>query len=232
MNLRIGPSTKRGILATVSALFDLLGFLGPFTVTAKLLLQELWRLGCQWDEEIAELLKKSWERWLAGAQKVSKIRLTRQYLEDRQNVSSIQLHIFCDASEAAYGCVGYLRYIFKAGGCACAFVMSKSRVVPIKSITLPRLELNAAVIGARLSRLIVHEIDLPVETVKYWSDSTLVLQYIHNKRLRLKVFTSNRTSEIHRLTEEKDWGHIDGGDNPADILSRGVYDPEELLKRD
>ena len=78
----------------------------------------------------------------------------------------------------------------------------------------------------------MHEIDLPVETVKYWSDSTLVLQYIHNKRLRLKVFTSNRTSEIHRLTEEKDWGHIDGGDNPADILSRGVYDPEELLKRD
>ena len=107
--------------------------------------------------------------------------------------------------------------------------MSKSRLSPIKTITLPRLELNAAVIGARLSRLLLHELDLPVERVQYWTDSTLVLQYINNNSHRVKVFVANRVTEIHEVSQSSSWSHVPGKDNPADILSRGVMDPEALI---
>ena len=98
---------------------------------------------------------------------MSEIRLSRRYLLEDKQISEIQLHVFCDASELPYGCVAYIRYSFKEGGHACAFVMSKCRLAPIKTVTLPRLELNAARTGARLAQLILQEIDLPIERVQY-----------------------------------------------------------------
>ena len=98
-----------------------------------------------------------------------------------------------------------------------------------EQITLPRLELNAARAGARLSRLIVHEIDLPIDQVFYWSDSTVVLQYISNVKRRFKVFVANRVTEILELSDKEQWNHIKGTANPADVLSRGVLDPRKLL---
>ena len=79
--------------------------------------------------------------------------------------------------------------------------MSKARLAPLKTITLPRLELTAARAGARLSRLIVHEIDLPIEQVVYWSDSMIVIQYLQNKKKRFKVFVANRVNKIIELTD-------------------------------
>ena len=110
--------------------------------------------------------------------------------------------------------------------------MSKSRLAPIKTVTLPRLELNAARIGARLSQLVVHELDLPVERIKYWTDSMLTLQYINNKKRRMKVFVANRVSEICDLTEPSAWAHVPGNMNPADVLSCGFDNPEDLAQGD
>ena len=226
--LKDAPVTKRGILSTTSALFDPLGFLSPFILKAKVLLQELWRLNYEWDEEIEDKMKIHWEKWLEGAKKVSNIKLNRQYIRDDRPISHVQLHVFCDASEIAYGCVAYIRVTFETGEHKCAFVMAKSRLAPIKTITLPRLELNAAQIGARMAHLIVHEIDLPIERVQFWSDSMLTLQYIKNTRNRMKVFVANRVTEILELSTAEQWGHVPGSINPADILSRGILDPEKL----
>ena len=159
-------------------------------------MQELWKLLCDWDEPITGKLKSAWETWVAGAQKVSAVRIPRQYNCDPRTVVEWQLHIFCDASEAAFGCVAYIRFSYKGGGHSCSFVMSKSRLAPIKRITLPRLELNAARAGARLAKLVVHEIDLPIGRICYWSDSTITLQYIYNDKNRLRVFEGNRVSEV------------------------------------
>ncbi len=96
------------------------------------------------------------------------VQIPRLYVKigDRR-VVEVQLHVFCDASEDAYGCCAYVRFSFKSGEHECALVMSKSRLAPIKVVTLPRLELNAARSGARLSRLVLHELDLPIERVQY-----------------------------------------------------------------
>ena len=199
---------------------------------AKLLLQELWRIGCGWDEEIPDKYKDQWMKWLAGAEQVSSIQINRRYHVDDRPISEVQLHIFCDASELAFASVGYLRLTLKDGDHVCSFVMSKSRLAPIKTITLPRLELNAAVIGARLSRLLVHEMDLPIERIQYWTDSTLVLQYIQNTVQRTKIFVANRVTEIRETSSPESWSHVPGDQNPADIASRGVINPRKLMDND
>ena len=117
--LKEAPVTKRGILSTTNALFDPLGFLSPFILKAKILLQELWRLNYDWDQEIEEKMQNHWEKWIEGAKKVSKIALGRQYITDDRPISEVQLHIFCDASEMAYGCVAYIHFTFKSGNHFC-----------------------------------------------------------------------------------------------------------------
>ena len=221
--------TKRGILSITTSLFDPIGFLAAFILVAKLILQELWRLGCQWDEVIDERVQKRWNKWLEGARNLPKIRISRQYLITDEKVTEVQLHIFCDASELAFGCVAYLRFSLKSGGHFSSFVMAKTRLAPIETKTLPRLELDAAQIGAHISRFVVHETDYPVERIQYWTDSMLTLQYINNQTKRFKVYVANRVSDIHDLSSPDQWAHVPGKQNPADVLSRGVDDPMELM---
>ena len=159
---------------------------------------------------------------------MSLIRIPRCYNPSDKPVEEIQLHFFCDASELAFGAVAYLRFSYKTGGHHCSIVTAKSKLAPIKIVTLPRLELNSAVAAVRLYRTIIHQIDLPVVKVFFWSDSELVLQYIGNKQKRFKVYVANRKAEINAITEPKDWGHVDCKINPADLLTRGVYDPTQL----
>ena len=229
VQLKNNPYTKRGILKTTASVFDPLGFLIPFILMAKLLLQELWRQGCDWDQAIDDASRKAWDKWLAGAKKLSTVKIQRRYFSQDKGVSEIQLHVFCDASERAFGCVAYLRYTFKDGEHACAFVMAKSRLAPIKTVPLPRLETKAARSGARLSHLLVHEVDRPISRIQFWSDSTLTLQYIQCTKHRMKVFISNHVSAILELSTRSQWRHVPGTINPADILTRGVMDPEKLM---
>ena len=98
--------------------------------------------------------------------------------------------------------------------------MAKTRLTPIKTKTLPRLELDAAQIGAHISRFVVHETDYPVERIQYWTDSMLTLQYINNTTKRMKVYVANRVSDILDLSSPLQWAHVPGKQNPADVLSR------------
>ena len=93
--------------------------------------------------------------------------------------------------------------------------MAKSRLAPLKTQTLPRLELVAARTGAFLFRFIIREIDLPIGKVTFWSDSTIVLQYINNRTKRVKVYVGNRVSDILELSDRKQWKHIKGTENPS-----------------
>ena len=107
--LKDNPPTKLGILSTSSSLFDPLGFLAPFLLVARLLIQDLWRLGYEWDQVIEGKLLDLWNKWLEGVKLVPEIRINRRYVLSEEAVHAIQLHVFCDASEAAYGAVAYLR---------------------------------------------------------------------------------------------------------------------------
>ena len=231
-NFKVSEPSKRGILKVTSSLFDPPGFVAPFILPAKLLIQEAWRTGCDWDSPLNSDMEKRWNRWLKNAENLASIRLPRRYHTGNVPAIETQLHIFCDASELAFGCVAYLRLTFKDNSHQCVMVMAKSRLAPLKTISIPRLELNGAVVAARLYRFLVHQIDLPIEQVWFWTDSTLVLQYVANERQRFKTYVANRVTEILETIPLNSFRHVPGKLNPADLLTRGVADPANLMHED
>ena len=131
----------------------------------------------------------------------------------------IELHHFSDASEKA---CSYMRCINKDRKVHTALLYSKSRVAPLKTTTIPRLELQAALPAARCDSMIREQLQLDLAQSTFWVDSTFVLQYITNENHRLHVYVGNRVGEICRITEPYQWNHIAGTDNPADMISRGL----------
>ena len=145
-------------------------------------------------------------------------------------VVSSQLHNFSDASGEGYGAVTYLRVVNEAGNVHCAFLMGKSRQTPQKSVTIPRLELSAAVVATRLNRMMQHELDVAVHEKFFWTDSTCVLSYIAKKEKRFQTFVANRITAIHEGSRPDQWNYVDTGSNPADDASRGLS-AEELIHK-
>ncbi|XP_039256285.2 uncharacterized protein LOC120333005 [Styela clava] len=133
------------------------------------------------------------------------------------------MHIFWDASEIGYGCACYLQMLNKSDGSVhCNFVMGKSRVTPSKPVTIPRLELTAAVVAVKLGQLVKTQLEYKIDKIIYWTDSMSVLQYITNTTRRFHTFVANRPAVIHEGSEPLQWRHIDTKCNPADIASRGL----------
>ena len=122
----------------------------------------------------------------------------------------------------------YLKFEFELGKPHCFFVMLKSRLAPIKTILLPHLELNAAVLGVRLYTMIIKEINLPIQNILFWADSTLVLQYLRNERHCFKVYVANIVTEILEMTTASQWYHKESKENLADICNRGVATVHKL----
>lgn len=217
------PSTKRGILSVISSLFDPLGFLAPLTLPMKILLQDLWRAGVSWDQDIPEPCLSSWHKWSQAIPHVAHVRIPRCFKSPELGITlSIQLHTFCDASRRGLAAVSYLRITDENGKTHCAFVMGKARNAPLREWTIPRLELQAAVVATRLCKTVLKELDLPINSTTFWTDSMTTLQYIRNQTRRFPVFVANRVTEIHEASLPEQWKHVPGLQNPADEGSRGT----------
>ncbi|KAK3728195.1 hypothetical protein QZH41_004910 [Actinostola sp. cb2023] len=217
------PSTRRGILSIVSSVYDPLGFVSPVILTAKMILQELCRKKLKWDDIIPEKELRDWETWLKDLPKLEQFAIKRcfkpQYLTA---IKSCELYHFSDASELGYGAASYLRLVTETGQVHCALVMAKSRLTSLKHVTIPRLELTAAVLATRLDRMIRKEIAYPIDKSTFWTDSTCVLRYIRNQEKRFQVFVANRVTKILSQSEETQWRYVDTASNPADEASRGM----------
>ncbi|KMQ82315.1 integrase core domain protein, partial [Lasius niger] len=138
------------------------------------------------------------------------------------NIENIQLHCFVDASEKAYGAVVYFRYHHK-NALQSRMVVSKSRVAPLKKLSLPRLELMAALIGVRLSKTVQRYFKEQLYIVPYyWSDSSIVLHWVKGSPERWKPFVQNRTREIQEKSEPASWRYCPTEQNPADMLTRDL----------
>jgi hypothetical protein len=120
-----------------------------------------------------------------------------------------------------------VRTLYNDGHAESHLLCSKNRVAPLKAITIPRLELSAALLLAQLMSKIKKTLNIPAEKFIYWSDSTIVLSWLKMPSSSLKTFVANRVGEIQSLTSVEDWYHIRTFENPADILSRGVT-PQQL----
>ncbi|KAL0830739.1 hypothetical protein ABMA28_002867 [Loxostege sticticalis] len=220
--------TKRSILSELARIFDPLGFLSPITIQAKCLIQKLWILGVNWDETPPIEVVHSWASYTDQLPKLAQLRIPRKLTCPTS--TSYELHGFCDSSEVAYGAVIYLRATDETGNIQVFFVCSKARVVPLKRIPLPRLELCAAVLLADLYKYVydTYLAHIPIDSVFLWSDAAIVLSWLRSHSSRWTTFVANRVSHIQEITPPECWHHVSSKDNPADICSRGLF-PSEIL---
>ena len=213
----LSPSTKREIFRTSSKIYDPIGFLNPVLVNAKILMQEIWKRELQWDELLPPDIQENWERIAKELTSTTGTQLPRQYFPSTNKwPDDAELHIFVDASMKAYGAVAYVKSSLAK---LFSFVIAKSRVAPPKRLTLPQLELTAASIGAQLCPYL--EKTLPVTKVFLWSDSQIVLHWLHTTK-QLKPYVANCITEIKTLTSVDNRRHCPTVDNPADLLTRGI----------
>ena len=211
------PVTRRGILSIVSSVYDPLGFAAPFILNAKLILQDLCRNKLGWDDKIPAEYMHCWQAWLQELPKLEQLEIDRCFKSaDFREISSIQLHHFSDASQQGYGAVTYLRITDHHGNVKCSFVMGKSRLAPLKPVTIPRMELSAAVIATRLDNISRKELSLPIDQSFFWTDSTCVLRYIENQDKRFQTFVANRVATIHDASTPSQWHYVNTHSNPAD----------------
>lgn len=209
--------TKREVLQETAKIFDPLGFLQPVTVSAKILLQTLWQEKLDWDEPLPPPLQEKWCNIATEIDAATNLSLPRRYFTSIDNTrnTDTELHVFADASQRAYGAVAYI-----VRGNQSSFVLAKTRVAPAnKELTLPQLELMAALTAARLASYLQKQ--LQISNTTFWSDSQIVLHWLLSTK-PLKQFINNRVKEIKTLTSTKDWKYCPTSDNPADLLTRGV----------
>ncbi|XP_062711977.1 uncharacterized protein LOC134289698 [Aedes albopictus] len=217
--------TKREVLRVLMTIFDPLGLICHFLSYLKILLQDIWRSGVQWDEEIANEEYEKWLTWLKVLPRVENVRISRCYNSDYLETDNLQLHTMVDASENSAAAVCYLRFT-RDDSIRCSIVAAKSRVAPIKFTSIPRLELIAAVIGARLARSVEESLTFRIHRKLYWSDSRDVLCWIHSDHRRYSQFVGHRVSEILETSEPHEWRWVPGKQNPADDATKWSSIPE------
>ncbi|XP_018395453.1 PREDICTED: uncharacterized protein LOC108773956 [Cyphomyrmex costatus] len=213
--------TKRRVLSRIALIYDPLGLVGPVTLLAKIIMQELWRLKLEWDEAIPLDLYTKWKRFEAELHELDKLRIPRLVTATEQH-SRLELHGFADASENAYGACIYLCSTSINDERCTRLLCSKSRVAPLKSLSLPRLELCGAVLLAQLINKVSKCHTCQISSIYLWTDSTIVLSWLQSCSCSWSTFVAHWVGEIQELTSIHQWNHIRSEDNPADVLSLGV----------
>ncbi|CAB4004899.1 Hypothetical predicted protein [Paramuricea clavata] len=225
------PATRRGVLLAVSSVFDPLGLLSPFVLEGKRILQKLCKQGTSWDEKIPDNLLPRWEKWQRNLPLLNALQLRRCYKPQVfGKIKTVELHNFSDASSYGYGQCSYLRLVDDQNRIYCTLVMAKSRVAPLKPITISRLELTAALVSAKISDFLQKELEYDEMKIFYWTDSKVVLGYIANDARRFHVFVSNGVQQIRDLTSPSQWRYVDTKSDPADFASRGMG-AEDIISR-
>ena len=213
--------TKRNILSQVARIYDPIGFAAPYLVRAKIGLQDLWKEGLDWDDELSPSVQTKWQVYFTEMQQLNNVWLDR-CIYPAETVEPPILCVFADASRGAFGACAYLRSEESTGAVNVRFVAAKSRVAPLKELTIPRLELQAAVLASRLCKTIENEVRIPLQESILFTDSEIVLAWIRNQGRRLKPFVSSRVGEIQSNVQPAQWKHIPSEHNVADDVSRGI----------
>ncbi|XP_076383917.1 uncharacterized protein LOC143261233 [Megalopta genalis] len=212
--------TKRVILSEIAQIFDPLGIIGPIITRAKIIMQELWQLKTGWDESISQELHTQWQQYRNDLQELVSLKIPRGVAMGK--LESTEIHGFSDASERAYGACVYLRSLTTSGIWEVRLLCAKSRVAPLKTISVPRLELCGALLLAQLVDKVKRALSMPINSIRYWSDSTVTLTWLKQSPSRWNTFVANRVSEIQVLSDSEHWYHVASQDNPADMISRGT----------
>ena len=204
--------TKRNIVSTIGKFYDPLGFLAPVIIRFKRLFQKLCERQAQWDDVLAEALQEEWRALIEDLRGCCPFSIPRSYCHGiRDNVSSYTLCGFCDSQ----------------------FLACKTRVAPLQSITIPRLELLSALLLARLINTVSSALEssLPALEMECYTDSTVALHWIKGTGREWKAFVQNRVEENRKKVPPERWKHCSGATNPADLPSRGSTIAELRVSR-
>lgn len=221
-----GTLTKRKIVSCIAQLYDPNGYISPVTIIGKIMIQDIWRLSIGWDDRIPVEIENRWKEFWNEIILLERFRIDRWL--GTLGESTVQLHGFSDASSTAYGAVIYIRTEQLDGTVGCRLLVSKTRVAPLKTVTIPRLELAAAELLSRLLVKVTNSMEWQSASYFLWSDSTVVLHWIRKLPCSLKTYVANRVSSIQTNTEVRCWHYVNTKDNPADLLSRGIQ-PSALI---
>lgn len=215
------PYTKRQLLSDISKIFDPLGWLSPLTIRAKILFQSTWTANLSWDEQLPANISLEWERLRNDLRNINIYQIPR-YLGQIEN-NNIQIHAFCDASEKAYACAIYVVTNNYKGERTSKLVCAKTKVAPInKTITLPRLELLGALLLSQLMEKFLQTLSAEQIEIFAWTDSMVVLGWLHGNISKWKQFVANRVQKITGVIPASNWRHVKSSDNAADCATRGM----------
>ena len=221
--------TKRMVLSRIARIYDPIGFATALVIRAKIGMQQLWEMGYDWDQDLPPEICQKWIELFKELQELNGVTFPR-CLTPVDAVGFAMLCVFSDASKQAFGACAYVRWLTSNGRYEARFVALKSRVAPLKELTIPRLELQAAVLAARLGKSVCEESRLRFEKIVYFTDSRIVLAWIQSQARVYKPFVSARVGEIQNNSDPSQWKHIPGTHNVADDASRGIT-VQELNER-
>ncbi|XP_075157708.1 uncharacterized protein LOC142230974 [Haematobia irritans] len=219
--------TKREVLSVIARLFDPLGWLSPVVINAKILMQMMWLDDIGWDDPIKPLTLLKWKAFVSNYREIDQVRIDRWLNYSPE--CRIEYHGFCDSSELAYAAVLYVRV--EVGDMTHSkLLVAKTKVAPIKKMSVPRLELCGALLLAKLADLVLPQLHVQPYTLFLWSDSMIVLSWLKKPSHSWTTFVANRVAIIHEKVGNI-WGHVGTSENPADLATRGLT-PFELKGSD
>ena len=225
--------TKRLILSLLARMYDPLGYSCPFIMIVKTLFQQCWQQGLQWDEPLPEELFRTAMKWIKGIEVLKELKIPRCYSQGKipWSPASVELHVFSDASQQGYGCAVYVKIPLGDGTFISSLVFARARVAPMKTQTLPRLELLGCVMAAQSLKLVSESLKLESGVYKCYTDSKIALAWIQSDPVKWKQWVSNRVKHIQEITDPQKWSHVPGKENPADLLTRGL-EASKLIDND
>lgn len=225
----VGKINKRNLLSLTQKIYDPVGMLCPATLIPRLILQEIWNRKISWDEELPTDIKTRFYDWYDNIQLLENCRIPRRLSSEPLHNCTASLHMFCDASKDGYAACIFLRTEDSRGNVTIRLLSAKSRISPPEKITIPRLELLAALIGSRLITTARKRLQINSEYKEFcWSDSAVALCWI-KRQLDWNTYVGNRVREIRQNTDVHNWHHIAGTENWADLPSRGCT-PRQLIE--
>ena len=220
--------TQRKIFSLVSSIFDPIGIMSPSTIRFKKVLQKLWKLGKKWDEQIAPQVVKPLQKNLDLYFSSPEVTLNRTLNKSCHSPESEnEINVCVDASAVAVAAVAYLKTVpNSATDVETCYLIDKCKVAPIKQISIPKLELGAAVIGVRILSTIMKESSFHITRSTLWTYSQVVLDWLSTTKKK-PVFVANRLKELLASTDAYQWKHVTTKENPADHGTRGL-NPDEI----
>lgn len=210
--------TKRLFLSLLAKVYDPLGWIAPFTVLGKIILQRLWLARVGWDEDLPADLARDCEKFHSQLTEIREISIPR-WTGVTGTPESVEIHGFCDASSLAYGAAVYLRV--GPTPAKVSLLFAKTKVAPLKVQTIPRLELCAAELLSRAISFVLDSLRVKVDSIVCWTDSKVVLDWLNAPPGSWKPFVANRVSAVQTNLPAAIWRHVPGTQNPADCASRG-----------